>query len=537
MSVDVFGDPDPAGGIELATANRIAMFCNPRIAAAACAVLLSLIGIGACSGDRGAPASVASSLDGADISIDLEAPGAAPSFEDHPLYPFERIARPAVVDLGSHPEAPRLRTVLNDGAAAGPNFAGELTVVTWPCGAMCQQMMLIDARDGRVITKLEAPLGFDFRIDSRLLIENPAEAVRENRCPSCTTSYHLWSGGELLRIPEQAWLGNTPVPPHYRDLVSAVRAREALAAATEDQPEVIRTAWNRLVLLARDGSRHLFEDRIEGGDIHWLHDFVGTVERLNSHIVRRIYVPEGEQILMISADDGSQVMIDASPVPSPDGRRFVTASLDLVAGHTPNRIRIYRVEADGPVLEWEATPREWGAANPTWVDDRTVVLDRSLLKWDDHSLITSSMTVVREERGWVIASSPDHARDSLLGFFSALGSGSYAEAAQLFGGSYEILEGWNPEIPASERAALWEAACTRNGLQCMKRVEVLQVEEVSTEETRLTVRFRTDGGNEFVLGPCCGATVEEMPPVRDFEFTVRRSGDRYLVETLPVYVP
>ncbi len=41
----------------------------------------------------------------------------------------------------------------------------------------------------------------------------------------------------------------------------------------------------------------------------------------------------------------------------------------------------------------------------------------------------------------------------------------------------------------------------------------------------------------FVLGPCCGATPEEMPPTEEFDFTVRQSGEIYRVVDLPVYIP
>ncbi len=51
------------------------------------------------------------------------------------------------------------------------------------------------------------------------------------------------------------------------------------------------------------------------------------------------------------------------------------------------------------------------------------------------------------------------------------------------------------------------------------------------------VRFLTPGGEVWTLGPCCGATEEEMPPVSEFTFTVRRTSNGSRVQTLPVYVP
>ncbi|MEX2029351.1 MAG: hypothetical protein WD906_00040 [Anaerolineales bacterium] len=51
------------------------------------------------------------------------------------------------------------------------------------------------------------------------------------------------------------------------------------------------------------------------------------------------------------------------------------------------------------------------------------------------------------------------------------------------------------------------------------------------------VEFVTDDGELFVLGPCCGATEAEMPPVWRFPYTVRVVGGEYLVMEMPVYVP
>jgi hypothetical protein len=65
----------------------------------------------------------------------------------------------------------------------------------------------------------------------------------------------------------------------------------------------------------------------------------------------------------------------------------------------------------------------------------------------------------------------------------------------------------------------------------------IEPEVWGAENARFTVRFLTETGERFVLGPCCGATPEEMPPTEEFDFTVRQSGDTYRVVDLPVYVP
>lgn len=100
-------------------------------------------------------------------------------FEDHAVTAIHR-GRPAPVDITSNSTARQFRTLLKTGAESGPNFAGRFTVVVWGCGTECQSFAVIDARTGRVHDPpTAAELGLDFRLDSRLLVINPAHAIRE----------------------------------------------------------------------------------------------------------------------------------------------------------------------------------------------------------------------------------------------------------------------------------------------------------------------------------------------------------------------
>lgn len=68
-----------------------------------------------------------------------------------------------------------LRTRILDGAKAGPNFAGYLTLLKIGCGAACRVVLVVDVRTGRV---LNFPLGGEdnlslvlrYRPDSRLTV-------------------------------------------------------------------------------------------------------------------------------------------------------------------------------------------------------------------------------------------------------------------------------------------------------------------------------------------------------------------------------
>jgi hypothetical protein len=102
-----------------------------------------------------------------------------PKFADYPAGEIFR-GKPAAPSFASDPDAWSFRTRLREGAAKGPNFAGHYTIVSWTNGTDCQTTVIVDARNGAVFfTGLESSLGADFRLDSRLIVVNPPQAMLE----------------------------------------------------------------------------------------------------------------------------------------------------------------------------------------------------------------------------------------------------------------------------------------------------------------------------------------------------------------------
>jgi len=128
------------------------------------------------------------------------------------------------------------------------------------------------------------------------------------------------------------------------------------------------------------------------------------------------------------------------------------------------------------------------------------------------------------------------AREALIAFSSLLHAQRYSEAIHYYGGTYDILRDWNPDVGEDEYAALFQRGCTSNGLKCLKIRTIVREEQVSLTEFRFIVEFMNDDGTLFVRGPCCG-TEEQEPPQVQFCFTVNKAEDRFLVRGLPVYVP
>ena len=86
--------------------------------------------------------------------------GALPRFEDYPVTDFftrEPVA-PKLVTPQDQSYAAQLRDGVENGYGVfrdgkeqkGPNFAGNLIVIQWGCGAPCLRMAVVDARTGEV---------------------------------------------------------------------------------------------------------------------------------------------------------------------------------------------------------------------------------------------------------------------------------------------------------------------------------------------------------------------------------------------------
>ena len=123
-------------------------------------------------------------------------------------------ARP---DVHNQRRARRYRTMIEDGAKQGPNFAGHYTIVGWGCGAACTDIAIVDSNTGSVTFPAFRELvhyGFDvapgepgpmywplrFRRDSSLLIV--IGIVEENGRYTSGIRYYNWNGRQLIPLKQ-----------------------------------------------------------------------------------------------------------------------------------------------------------------------------------------------------------------------------------------------------------------------------------------------------------------------------------------------
>ena len=130
------------------------------------------------------------------------------------------------------------------------------------------------------------------------------------------------------------------------------------------------------------------------------------------------------------------------------------------------------------------------------------------------------------------------AESALTNFYDLLNQGEYERAVELYGGSYEELEYFNPGMDPADRAGLLAAACEFNGFFCLPVSSVTAIDSHLQQPLLFEVAYAKPDGSRFVLGPCCGATEAEMPPMDVFTVRVNcEKQDDCQVLDLPPYVP
>jgi len=150
---------------------------------------------------------------------------------------------------------------------------------------------------------------------------------------------------------------------------------------------------------------------------------------------------------------------------------------------------------------------------------------------------TPQISSTPRQTATTLPSTVSEAYDTLVNFLTFLHTKKYEEAVPLYGGEYEQLQVFNPQIDPNNRLALWASACDNQLLQCLE-VRSATFQQLVGDSYIFQVEFSNPDGTQFVLGPCCGADETEMPPISQFEYTVSRTSDgQFVVMNTPPYVP
>jgi hypothetical protein len=82
------------------------------------------------------------------------------------------------IDYNSNSTARRFKTVITNAyKKEGLNFGGHYCFVYWGCGSPCKASAIVDLSTGKVYDAPAASIGYDYRMDSRILIVNPKDTT------------------------------------------------------------------------------------------------------------------------------------------------------------------------------------------------------------------------------------------------------------------------------------------------------------------------------------------------------------------------
>lgn len=130
------------------------------------------------------------------------------------------------------------------------------------------------------------------------------------------------------------------------------------------------------------------------------------------------------------------------------------------------------------------------------------------------------------------------AEQALRNFYDLLHQGQYEQADDLYGGSYEVLHEYNPEIDEKDHESLLRAACEVNGFQCLDVLSVTLLDVVKEQEFIYEVAFSNPDGSQFSLGNCCGEDDDVKNAQSMFKVHIACiEREDCLVMELPPYVP
>ncbi len=129
------------------------------------------------------------------------------------------------------------------------------------------------------------------------------------------------------------------------------------------------------------------------------------------------------------------------------------------------------------------------------------------------------------------------AGEVVVDFFEKLEAKDFEGGLEIFEPEdWEAMASFSAEEEQGDKAKVLENYCASVGT-CLK-ARVLKVEDRSNGDFEVTVNLLSEDGSNFVLGPCCGATEEEMSPQEEFSFLVKKTSEGdFVVVSAPQYRP
>jgi hypothetical protein len=166
--------------------------------------------------------------------------------------------------------------------------------------------------------------------------------------------------------PAEPLPASAPAPIVPEDLLLAEKT------AMAKFPNLVRRDNTTLYLKLKTGDEKLLTDVTEP-NIEGLTKY-RFLRYLSAQKLFLVFVSlyEGHQYLLISEENGMESGTDAEPVFSPDGKRFFSASCDLVAGFQDNEIEVFSIDSGFIQRLYLQRATQWGPVDAAWESDNAI---------------------------------------------------------------------------------------------------------------------------------------------------------------------
>lgn len=118
----------------------------------------------------------------------------------------------------------------------------------------------------------------------------------------------------------------------------------------------------------------LIDSSTDSGDSFAAYSYLRFDRRLNSHILFVQYY-EGGTYMIIHHQSGQRAFPSGFPLPSPDGKHFLSLSEDMFAGYSSNNVEIWKVSS-GAFHRLANYEPEWGPFSGVWTGPRRALVKK-----------------------------------------------------------------------------------------------------------------------------------------------------------------
>ena len=123
------------------------------------------------------------------------------TFKDYPVSKKFGGQVPKTLNFSTCKYGKSYKTASRQAADEGANFAGHYAFARMGCGTSCQVSTITDLTTGNVYAGPDASGGYEFQIDSKLILVNPPDSSGlYYPCFYCIPEQYLWTDNTFKRI-------------------------------------------------------------------------------------------------------------------------------------------------------------------------------------------------------------------------------------------------------------------------------------------------------------------------------------------------